>query len=97
MTQSIFDQAGYFMNDDRASGGALQEDDLLGCAHCPRPVKKAKWKNAGGMCVPCGKPLCFACFERTKEFGCEGPYEKKIIEAVNNSYRREQNAKILGV
>jgi len=102
MSKSIFNGAGYFMNDDRASGGKLAEDDVIACAHvaapgCTPAMKKSDWKKHGGMCVPCGKPLCPACTKRTMQFGCEGPEPKRIEQAINDRHRQEQNAKLLGI
>jgi hypothetical protein len=97
MTHSIFNGAGYFMNDDRASGGSLDEDDIIACAHCAKALKKHLWKQHGGMCCVCAKPLCTVCTQRTFNVGCEGPQEKQIERAVNEFYRRQQNAKILGI
>lgn len=99
---SIFSGAGYFMNDDRASGGKLAEDDLVGCAHavargCTPTMKKSAWKLQGGMCFVCGKPICIACTARAQKFGCEGPEVARVERAVNDLYRREQNAKVLGI
>ena len=98
MPRSIFNGSGFFLNDDRASGGKLEKDDLLGCGHCSKPVKKHKWVSAGGMCYVCGNPLCFACYEeahKTKQ--CKGSQEEQIIRAVNETYHKRQNAKILGL
>lgn len=97
MTKSIFNGAGYFMNDDRASGGALDEDDIIGCRHCPTPMKKREWKLDGGMCFVCSGPLCVSCTKRAQQFGCQGPEIKRIEQAVNDLHRREQNAKVLGI
>lgn len=71
MGRSIFDQAGYFLNDNRASGGALQEDDLLGCRHCQALVRKSQWRKRGGFCRACDSPLCLRCAQRAQQFGCE--------------------------
>lgn len=102
MSKSIFDGAGYFMNDDRNSGGKLDEDDIIGCAHvlaadCTPIMKKSAWKMQGGMCFVCGKPMCPACTKRALKFGCEGPEEKRIEQAVNDRYRQQQNSKVLGL
>jgi hypothetical protein len=98
MPKSIFNGAGYFLNDDRASGGKLEQDDLLGCGHCERPVKKYKWTRAGGMCFVCGKPLCFECYEKShKTKQCTGSAEEEIVRIVNEAYHKEQNMKILGI
>lgn len=97
MSKSIFHGAGYYMNDDRASGGKLTEDDTLKCSHCPQGLRKSEWKMQGGMCFACREPLCVACTAKAQKFGCTGPEVKKIEQAVNDMHRREQNAKIIGV
>jgi hypothetical protein len=94
---SILDGHGYFFNDNRASGGKLVEDDLLGCGHCPKPLKKREWRMQGGMCFVCNKPLCLQCYERARTIGCEGPDVDRLMRAVNEQYRRAQNAKVLGI
>jgi hypothetical protein len=95
--KSIFNGAGHFFNDDTASGGKFDEDDTLACGHCDRGLLKSKWKESGGMCFVCSKPLCRGCVDRTRQHGCEGPATKRLEAAVNDQYRREQNAKILGI
>lgn len=95
--KSIYSGHGYFLNDDTASGGVKSEDDLLSCSHCQAPIKKSDWKLQGGMCNVCTSPLCFNCVKRAAKFGCEGPYVRQLEQAVNDSYRREQNAKLLGI
>ena len=97
MTKSIFDQCGFISNDDRASGGNLTEDDILGCKHCQALLRRSEWKVSGGMCFVCSAPICASCYGRTKKYGCEGPFEKRIEFAVNDLHRREQNARILGI
>lgn len=97
MIKSIFHGAGYFFNDDRASGGKFDEDDILACAHTGVAMKKSDWKRHGGICMVCGKPISAAAYERAKRFGCEGPEEKRIEQVVNDLYRRQQNAKLLGI
>ena len=102
MTKSIFNGSGYFMNDDRASGGKLSEDDVIACAHVApgcrgAAMKKSEWKLKGGMCLACAKPLCFACYGRATKFGCEGPEDKRIERAANELHHRQQNAKVLGI
>lgn len=97
MSTSIFHGAGYFMNDDRASGGKLAEDDVLACSHCNGALKKREWKLQGAFCTVCHKPLCVACGARANKFGCEGPEVKRIERAINEHYKREQNTKLLGL
>lgn len=97
MTKSIFHGVGYYYNDDRASGGKFSEDDTLACSHCSQGLLKTKWKEHGGLCFICSKPLCPKCAARAQQFGCEGPEVKKIEQAVDEAYRRQQNAKVLGI
>lgn len=95
MKKSIFHQSGYFFNDDRASGGALVEDDLIGCKHCHAPIKKSVWRADGGYCTACDGPICTHCFSRVRTHGCEN-HIRTLETAVELAYRRMQNSKILG-
>jgi hypothetical protein len=94
--RSIFNGEGYYLNDDRASGGKRVEGAVLGCGHHNGSMAKEDWQRNGGMCFVCGKPICAPCMERTRTFGCE-VFEKKLDSALSDLHRREQNAKILGV
>mgnify|MGYP001616682320 CR=1 FL=1 len=93
---SLFNGSGYYLSDNSASGGKREEDDMLACNHHNGLMLKSVWKKQGGFCMGCGKPLCLPCFERARKFGCE-PSIKKFTAEVNESYHREQNAKILGI
>jgi hypothetical protein len=95
--KSIFTGHGYFMNDDRASGGKLAEDDIIACGHSGVAMKKSDWKMHGGLCMVCDKPLSAAAVKRAQTFGCEGPEQLKIERALTELHRREQNAKVLGI
>jgi hypothetical protein len=76
--RSIFNGAGYFTNDNRASGGKLEEDDLVGCSHCQAAVRKAEWRMQGGYCRECDSPLCVTCAGTAVKFGCSN--FKKLVE-----------------
>lgn len=93
---SVFDQMGYAVVDNRASGGALHEDDLLGCRHCQALIDKSKWKISGAFCHCCDGPICAGCDARRPDFGCE-VFERKFARAVEDNYRREQNRRVLGI
>lgn len=95
--KSIFNGSGYFLNDDRASGGKLAEDDIIACAHTNVAMKKSEWKIHGGMCMVCGKPISAAAVARAQKFGCEGPETMRLERALSELHRREQNAKVLGI
>ena len=76
--RSVFNGAGYYTNDNRASGGRLEEDDLVGCEHCQASVKRAEWKMHGGYCRECDSPLCITCAEKAVKFGCDN--FKRLVE-----------------
>ena len=86
---------GYLQQDNRASGGGVEEADVWTCSHCQAIILVNKWKQEGGFCHSCDKPICFTCFEKAKVEGCV-PWRKKVDSALENRYRMEQNAKILG-
>jgi hypothetical protein len=111
--QSIFNGAGYLLADNSASDwGTKEEDDLLGCGHCHAvirkhahtdPVTKRRipgWLDEGGHCYVCNQPLCGPqnnnCRDRAQRHGCEA-YARVLERAIEDNYRREQNAKILGI
>lgn len=92
------DGAGWLFADNRCSGGKLEEADLLGCAHCARFVKKKEWENNGGFKAwCCDKPVCDECAKAPPNMECPGSQVAQIERAINDLYRREQNAKVLGI
>lgn len=102
MRRSIFSQAGYLKSDDRCSGGGLTEDDVLGCGHCHAVIPKrdvTKPKTGLTMrahCSKCDQFLCVSCGLKAMHEGCV-PHDEMIGRALNEAYRRDQNAKILGI
>ena len=97
MKHSRFEGSGYLISDNRASDqGGVEEADLVGCAHCYGIVKKKDWAQSGGYCVNCDAPLCKTCADRLGIYGCEN-FKRRVDEAVDAAYRRDQNARILGL
>ncbi len=107
--RSIWNGAGYLLADNRASDwGTKDEDDLLGCGHCQALIRKhghfsqalqrylPGWVEDGGMCCVCDKPLCPSCRDRVVTQGCDS-FAKMFERAIEDHYRREQNARILGI
>ena len=94
--KSIFSAAGYLMNDNRASGNKLEEADILGCLHCQAAIEAQKWRVDGAFCHGCNGPICSWCDQTTN--GCTGQFHfyRRLERAVEDRYRRDQNAKILG-
>jgi len=69
--------AGYFVNDDRPSGGQKVEDDVRTCPHCQAVILMRKWAAFGGFCRQCNAPVCGVCGKRMEVFGCE-PFLRTI-------------------
>lgn len=89
---------GYFLNDDRASGGRKSEDDVILCTHCERPILKHYWQSqAGAFCFSCFAPICEDCGAKMKASGQCEVHERRFRQAIDDNYRREQNARILGI
>jgi hypothetical protein len=87
--------AGYLMNDNRASGHGLKEADIYVCEHCQVIIEVPIWKEDGGWCGHCQHPICGKCADDMLRNGCV-PFMKKLEQALEADYRRQQNRKILG-
>lgn len=88
--------AGYLCNDNRASGHGLKEDHIYVCEHCQKVLEAKDWKEDGGFCGRCMKPVCGPCADLMQTRGCE-PYLKKIEQALELNARRAQFRRIAGV
>jgi Zn ribbon nucleic-acid-binding protein len=75
--------AGYYWNDDSASGGKKEEADIQTCPHCQATIKMQEWRRVedgsmnGGYCIKCSKPICKACNKLLAIEGCI-PFMSKI-------------------
>jgi hypothetical protein len=96
MVKSIYHGMGYNLRDDRASDNGLEENDLLGCTHCQRLLRKTEWQAEGGFCHSCNAPVCSGCAARIPKFGCT-PFLRQLETQLEQKYRREQNARLLGI
>ena len=106
--KSRFAGAGYILVDNRASDwGNRIESDVLVCGGCQSLLHRHDtidhqnrihigWANEGAWCHRCAKPLCAACGAKPCPPECGG-FEKRFFELVEDQYRREQNARILGI
>lgn len=95
--RSHFNGQGYYLNDDRNSGGKKAEDDILGCGHCTASFKKSEWIEDGCYCSHCDQSIgvkC-GCAERMLTRGCEN-FIMRVERTLERRYVHEQNAKILG-
>lgn len=46
------------------------EHDIQCCPHCQAVIKLDVWKDDGGWCGKCRKPICGPCAERALTEGC---------------------------
>lgn len=106
ITRTISHGAGYLFNDSRAAHEGVEEADILTCPHCQRTINLQAWRKdhskggthneMGGWCRRCEAPVCTACTVRMMKHGCE-PFMKQVDKALEDKYRREQNAKTIGI
>lgn len=96
MVRSVLNGAGYLLADDRCSGGARDEADMMGCKHCQRLMKKRDWQADGGFCHGCDAAVCGPCADRIPRFGCE-TFVRVVEAKIERQYRREQNARLMGL
>lgn len=77
--------SGYYMNDDRNSGGQKAEADIRTCPHCQAVIKMQEWSKATvqNFCMKCMAPTCI-------HGGCEAcvPFMKKIQQHIETQLRR---------
>lgn len=95
--------AGYFKNDDRVSGGTLQEDDVKTCTHCQAVILMSQWrkvnaqgKMAGGFCNHCNAPICPACTPKFYKEGCT-PFIAKLERDFDMTVKLAQFRKFAGL
>jgi hypothetical protein len=91
--------AGYYNNDDRASGGKLAEADIRTCPHCQAIIKMQEWDvlaHRGGWCQRCFAPVCAYCGEQMKLFGCT-PFMAQLEKQLESGYRYSQYLKDAGL
>lgn len=94
--------AGYFYNDDRASGGRYEQADVQTCPHCQAVILMQQWRKIedgsmnGGFCMKCNKPVCPHCNKRMQTYGCE-PYLKKLEKTVDMTIKLGQILKDAGM
>jgi hypothetical protein len=96
--KSVFNGHGYWMNDDRASGGKLSEDDTVGCGHCHAAMTKQTYLAEPVHCAHCGEKvgIMCGCADRLRTHGCE-VFIRTIERTLDSNYRKVQNARILGI
>lgn len=94
--QSKFRQTGYRYADERCSGGTVQEDECVCCAHCQKLLFLRAWRVDGGWCGRCDAYICGLCADRMVVTGCV-PFKRLVDDALDRIYHATQNAKVLGL
>jgi len=89
--------AGYYLNDDRNSGGRKAEADIQTCTHCQTVIKMQEWKVHGAWCNDCFAPICVICGAEMKQLGYCLPFIKRIEQYANRLIKLEQHLKIAGL
>lgn len=87
--------AGYFMNDDRNSGGTKAEADIQTCPHCQCIIKMQEWRKAPiqNFCIKCMRP---ACNDKRECLDCM-PFMQKIDRYCDALIKFEQHLKVAGL
>lgn len=93
MRHSRFEGSGYLLNDNRCSGNAVEEADVLGCMHCHAVILKHKWADQGAYCHQCDGPICSEC---DKDPNCKN-FMRQLDQANDENYKAAQRALILGI
>lgn len=75
-------------------GPAKQEEfDMVQCAHCMAHFKVKRRNPEGGWCAQCSHFICLPCTDK----GTCTPFMKQIEQEEKEQYRKNQNARILGI
>lgn len=69
---------------------------MLGCSHCQKLMVRKVWQEDGGFCHSCDAPVCGPCADRIPKLGCE-VFLRVLEGELEKQYRREQNARLLGL
>ena len=89
--------AGYYFNRYSCDTN-LTEDAVQTCSHCQAIIKMSEWKQDGGWCSRCEKPLCnhADCMAQTARLGCV-PFIQQLERQIENTIKLEQHLKIAGL
>jgi hypothetical protein len=99
--RTLYTGGGYLVNDDRASGGQKTEADVLGCNHCQKLLIGQQWREDGGFCGGCGKPVCGPCADKIllphdQGGGCV-PFVKLVDQALSSRHRCDALSRAAGL
>ena len=89
------DSPGALVNDDRVSGGKLDQADILCCAHC-QCILRFDQPEKRHLCRRGGHPICDTCKAKEMVEGCS-PFTAFLDQEREKSERRQQLSKALGL
>jgi len=55
---------GYLIKWEEGGAKIVLEADTVSCYHCQTVMNKKTWRDDGGWCFGCGRPVCLPCFRR---------------------------------
>jgi hypothetical protein len=100
--RTIATGSGFRLSDNRTSGGAKEENDVLTCPHCQAVINLQAWRKADhnqhGYCAKCQAPVCHAgpCAQDYAMNGCR-PFIQKIERMLSNDHALMQFRKLAGL
>jgi hypothetical protein len=89
-------RAGYYLNDDRPSGGKKTEADIQTCTHCQKVLVMKEWTEDGGYCSRCAAPICGPCADKMLTDGCV-PFVKLIEQEADMAVKLDTFRKLAGL
>jgi hypothetical protein len=90
--------AGYYRNDDQASGGKLLQADVQTCSHCQKVLMMQQWSKDGAICGGrCHRPLCDGCAMKIFKGAECLPFEDWLHQQLEKAERRAQYRRVAGI
>jgi len=96
LTDTFSRNAGYYVNDNTASGGQRVEGDIQTCKHCQKVLYKHLWVKNGGFCRGCNSPVCSHCATKMMKEGCK-PYIALLEQSLENDAKIQQFRRLAGL
>lgn len=87
--------AGYLGAETGGHRSKKVEADIQTCSHCQAAISMQAWKDSGGWCSRCQKPVCAPCADAMLKHGCL-PYLARLEQILETDEQRAQLRKLLG-
>jgi hypothetical protein len=88
--------AGYFLDNQALNPSQHKEADVQQCPHCETVIFMQKWKDDGGFCGRCMKPICGPCADRMLSGGCV-PAIREIEKTFDMTMKLQQFRRLAGL